>query len=198
MDKSVFFGIHRFLLWPNCYDQGKINLFLEACRNILKISRRNHFGVPEYKSVGADEVVQYYMTVIVPQLKTFLAPSPLSAHQLDHAAIHITSIACAISQEMSQGRWPDEQLDKVNGLTQICMVLAQEICQKKDDSDHYYQFTELYREPVQRYTNVTPSNQLLLDSIAAREVGMFSPRDMTQAPIIHSDYSSIFFQRHGI
>lgn len=177
MDDSVFVGIQHFLLWPNCYDQEKITLFLEACRNILQISRLHHFGLPKHKCVGADEVVQYYTKVIVPQLKSFIAPLSLSPIQMDHAATHITSLACAISQDMRESHWLDEQLDKVNGLMQICMVLAHEVCQKKDDSDHYYQFTELYREPVQHYANVIPNEQLLLGSIMARQVGMFSPRE---------------------
>ena len=102
MDQGVFLGIQHFLLWPNCYDQEKINHFLEACRNLLQISRHHHFGLPKHQPVGADDVMQYYTMVIVPQLQSFLAPLSLSAMQLDQAAIHITSLACAISQDISQ------------------------------------------------------------------------------------------------
>ena len=177
MDENILLGIQRFLLWPSYYDQEKVNLFLDACRKIFRLSQQQNFGLPQHKSIGADEVVHYYLTVIMPQLQSFLAKSFWSEIRLDRAAIHVTSLASAISRDITQVRWSNENLNKVNGLMQICMILAQEICQKKDDDDRYYQFTELYRESVQRYANVIPPDQLLLDSIAARAAGVFSPSE---------------------
>lgn len=177
MDDSVILGIQFFLLSPNVYDYQKVHLFLDACRKLLTLSQQNNFGLSKNKLVGADEVMQYYVTVIMPQLNASLAFLSLSETQLSQAALHITSLASAISQDMSMHRWSDAQMQKVNGLVQICAVLAHEVCHKQDDNDCYYQLTELYRESVQQYVNIMPDDQSLYCSLLIRAQGIFSPRE---------------------
>lgn len=168
-------AIKAFLLAPGIKGQARVNAFLDACEMLLALVREMNFGMSLKKMPDAEQVDAYYSNFFMPQLKTQLALT-LTASQLNDSAAHVVSLAAAISDELSSGKLSLEQQNKLNGLANFLMRLADVVCKKIDDRDMYYQFQNDYRLLVQTYLNPGAKEKEKKEALDGFLFYFFSPK----------------------